>query len=119
MGKDTSQLELPDLTGVRSALLGLSTDEAVCRLDSALASLRDVAASLEQQATFLESGTRFVLLQKLRRFRSDLKNAGMLAEQGQALCRDWADEQNTPSSYDGSGAVRGTPAGPHGISLEA
>ena len=119
MGKDTRQLDLPDLYSVRAALAGLSTADAVSQLETALEALQTFAASAMIQTDRLEPAIKRILRLELNRFRNDLQSAGTLAEQGMTLCRNWEDQRQPAPAYDGNGTLRGTASRPNGISLEA
>lgn len=109
---------LPDLAGVRSALAQLATQDALVHLESALRSLEGLRDTL-QSGSRLAPGEQRELERALLRFRSELRDAGTLADQGLAHCREWADLLLPQPDYQPNGTCSGAPSERHGLSLEA
>lgn len=90
---------LPDLGPTRGALTQLATEGALEHLHAARENLDALLA-----APPLSPAGRLSLLAALRRFQDDLNAARALADQGLALCQDWADQLEPPPSYQPNGA---------------
>lgn len=94
-----------DLTPARESLAQMASTDALLHLESALQSLESLAGDLHggQKLSLTEQReTERALL----RFRSDLRHAGVLVEQGLAFCKDWTELLQPPASYDPSGHLR-------------
>lgn len=109
---------VPNLTQARNALAQLATDDALTHLEAALRSLQGLSASL-QNGDRLPPGDQRMLERALLRFRSELRDAGVLTEQGLAYCQDWAELLQPPPVYQSNGAYSNPASERHELSLEA
>lgn len=109
---------VPSLVEAQNALAQLDTDDALTHLEAALRSLRNLSLSL-QKGDRLEPSEQRHLERSLLRFRSELRNAGVLAECGLAYCQDWSQQLQPPSAYEANGAFAGKSAARPELSVEA
>jgi hypothetical protein len=109
---------IPSIIEARDALAQLATDNALHHLEAALHSLQGLSASL-QSGDRMSPEKQRELERSLLRFRAELRDAGVLAEQGLAFCKEWADLLSPPPAYQSNGAFRSSPLEYHELSLEA
>ena len=94
---------LPNLGPARGALTQLATEGALEHLHAARDNLDALTASLLAGPP-LTPADRLSLQSALLSFHTDLKAARALADQGLALCLDWADQLEPPPTYQPNGA---------------
>src|SRR5258708_35788934 len=94
-----------DLTVARDSLARLATTDALLHLEAALKSLQGLANDLRLGKSLAPPAKR-EMEQALLRFRTDLRHAGVLVEQGLAYCKDWTELLQPPASYGPSGTLR-------------
>jgi hypothetical protein len=109
---------VPSLTEAQNALAQLATQEALEHLESALRSLSGLASTL-QNGEGLKPGEQRLLERSLLRFRSELRDAGVLADQGLAYCQNWVQQLQPPSTYQPNGVYTTTADARHKVSLDA
>ena len=112
------QDNLPSLTAAHDALIGLAPQEALEHLQAALRSLQGLTATL-QNGDRLQAFEKRQLGRSLLRFRAELRDAGILADQGLAYCQDWAEQFQPPASYQANGVFASAANNQHELSLEA
>ncbi len=108
----------PNLTAAKDALAQLAPQEALEHLEAALRSLQALTASL-QNGDRLPAPEQRRLERSLLRFRAELRDAGILADQGLAYCQDWAQLLQPPASYRSNGVFANALNDRHELSLEA
>jgi hypothetical protein len=109
---------VPSLAAARSALTTLATADALEHLEAALRSLQGLATSL-QNSDRLPPGEQRDLEKALLRFRAELRDAGILADQGLAFCQEWAECIQPPPAYQSNGAFTSAAVNRHELSIEA
>jgi hypothetical protein len=109
---------IPDLHEAREALAQLATHDAVEHLEAAVRSLQALEASLRSSDRLPPEEQRR-LERELLRFRHDLRDAGILAEQGLAYCKDWSEALQPTVAYTPGGDLSGASSHRHEFSLEA
>ncbi len=112
------QDNLPILTAAQDSLARLEPREALEHLEAALRSLQCLTATL-QNGDRLQAAEQRQLERSLLRFRAELRDAGILADQGLAYCQDWAEQLQPPSSYQANGVFASAGIHQHELSLEA
>jgi hypothetical protein len=118
MQNTLSPATVPSLAEAKTALTKLATTDALEHLEAALRSLQSLAASL-QKADRLPPGEQRELEKALLRFRTELRDAGTLADQGLAYCQEWADLLQPPPAYQSNGAFTSTATNRPELSIEA
>ena len=109
---------VPSLAEAQYALAQLSTQDALDHLESALRSLEGLSVSLQNGDPIPASEQR-LLERSLLRFRAELGDAVILADQGLAYCQNWAQQLQPPPSYQSNGVVASVTDTHHELSLEA
>ena len=109
---------VPSLAEAQNALAQLATEDALEHLQAALRSLEGLAAAL-QNGDRLQAGEQRQLERSLLRFRSELRDAGILADRGLAYCQDWAGQLQPPAGYQANGVFTTNAVERHELSLEA
>jgi hypothetical protein len=117
MQESSTQSAIPSLAEAKDALARLATEDAIQHLDAALRSLQSLAASL-RTADGLPPSEKRQLERSLLRLKSELRDAGALAESGLAYCQDWALLLQPPAAYHANGAVTTESSHHHDFSLE-
>jgi len=112
------QSTAPSLGKAQDALTQLATQDALEHLQAALLSLQGLTASL-QNGDRLPAGEQRELERSLLRFRSELRDAGVLADRGLAYCQDWARQLQPPAGYQANGVFTTNAVDRHELSLEA
>lgn len=118
MNQSNSPVVIPSLAEAQNALAQLATQEALDHLESALRSLAGLATTL-QNGDGLKADEQRLLERSLLRFRSELRDAGMLADQGLAYCQNWVQQMQAPSSYQPNGIYTAIADTRHKLSIEA
>ncbi len=118
MQESLSPAAVPSLVDAKTALATLATSDALEHLEAALRSLQGLATSL-QNADRLPPGEQRNLEKALLRFRAELRDAGVLTDQGLAYCQEWADLLQPPPAYQSNGAFTRTATNRHELSIEA
>jgi len=108
----------PSLEDAKQSLVHLQTQDALLHLEAALQSLEGLSKELHENGRPPAPGQR-ELERSLLRFRKELRDAGVLAEQGLAFCKDWADVLAPPPGYAPDGSVDRVPETKHELSVEA
>ncbi len=111
-------INMPCLTVAHDALIGLAPQEALEHLQAALRSLQSLTATL-QNGDRLQAAEQRQLERSLLRFRTELRDAGILADQGLAYCQDWTEQLQPPASYQANGVFASAANNQHELSLEA
>jgi hypothetical protein len=109
---------IPALAEARSALAQLATQDALQHLKAALQDMQGLSVSLKSGER-LSPGDQRELERSLLRFRAELRDADVLAEQGIAYCQEWVDLLSPPSAYQANGEFRRSALQHHELSLEA
>ncbi|MFN0103191.1 MAG: hypothetical protein ACKV2U_14010 [Bryobacteraceae bacterium] len=109
---------VPSLTGAKNALSQLATQDALEHLKAALRSLQGLAAIL-QNGHRLDPDEQRQLERALLRFRTELRDAGILAERGLAYCQDSTKQLDAAPGYQFNGAFVSEAVDRHDLSLEA
>lgn len=109
---------LPSLAEAQNALAQLATQDALEHLESALRSLSGLASTL-QNGEPLKAGEQRLLERSLLRFRSELRDAGILAGQGLAYCQNWVQQLQPPATYQPNGVYATSADTHHKVSLDA
>jgi len=109
---------IPSLTEAQNALAQLNTQDALEHLESALRSLSGLASSL-REGNGLTGQEQRDLERSLLRFRAELREAGVLADQGLAYCQNWVQQLNPPPSYQPNGLSTTVVESRNKVSLEA
>ena len=109
---------VPSLAEAQNALAQLATQDALDHLKAALRSLESLSKSL-QNGDRLQTSEQRQLERSLLRFRSELRDAGILAERGLAYCQDWVQQMEPPSGYQANGVFTNNVISRHEVSLEA
>jgi len=114
----SNPMAIPSLSDARDALAQLATDDALQHLEAALQSLQNLEFSL-RGADHLPPSEKRHLERSLLRFKTELRDAGTLAERGLAYCQDWALLLQPPAAYHANGACTTESHDRHDFSLEA
>ena len=109
---------VPSLAAATAALTKLASTDALEHLEAALRSLQGLATSL-QNSDRLPPGEQRDLEKALLRFRAELRDAGVLADQGLAYCQEWAEGLQPSPVYQSNGAFTTSPVNRHELSIEA
>jgi len=109
---------LPSLIATQSAFAQLAPQEALEHLEAALRTLQGLTASLHHGDRLAPADQR-QLERSLLRFRTELRDAAILADQGLAYCQDWAQQLQPPASYQPNGVRADTTSDRHEFSVEA
>ena len=118
MNHTNNPVVVPSLAEAQNALAQLATQNALEHLESALRSLASLASTL-QNGDGLKADEQRLLERSLLRFRSEIRDAGVLADQGLAYCQNWVQQLQPPSSYQPNGIYTTTSDARHKLSLEA
>lgn len=111
-------MRAPRIESARQSLVCLQTQEALLHLEASLRSLEDLREELQEKGRPSEPDQREIE-RSLLRFRNELRDAGLLAEQGLAFCKDWAETLTPPASYSPDGTFDRPPEPKHELSVEA
>ncbi|HEU0121895.1 MAG TPA: hypothetical protein VFQ91_15300 [Bryobacteraceae bacterium] len=110
---------VPSLAEASDAMAQLATESALIHLEAALAAMQGLSARL-RTGERLQPAEQRRLERSLLQFRSELRSAGILAEQGLAHCREWAEMLTPPATYQPNGIFTGeVPQQTHVLSVEA
>jgi hypothetical protein len=118
MKHTNTPMVVPSLAEAQNALAQLATQEALEHLESALRSLAGLATTLQNGEGLKEDEQR-LLERSLLRFRSELRVAGVLADQGLAFCQNSVQQLHPPPSYQPNGVYTTSAAPQHELSIEA
>ena len=118
MQRNITSPTVPSLAEAQNALAQLATQDALEHLEAALRSLKGLAAAL-QSGDRLQAAEQRHLERSLLRFRSELRDAGILADRGLAFCQDWARQLQPPAGYQANGVCTTNAMDRHELSLEA
>ena len=113
-----SPLPVPSIRDAQWALAELATQDALTHLEAALRSMQSLSSSL-QKGDRLPAAEKRTLERELLRFRSELRDATVLAERGLAYCQDWAQQWQSPTAYQSNGTFATGACERHELSLEA
>jgi hypothetical protein len=105
------------LEDAKQALVHLQTLDALLHLEAALQSLEGLSKELHEKGRPSAQDQR-ELERSLLRFRKELRDAGLLAEQGLAFCKDWTEILSPPPGYSPDGSVDRASETKHEISVE-
>lgn len=108
----------PSLEEAKQSLVHLQTQDALLHLEAALRSLEGLSKELHENGRPPAPDQR-EMERSLLRFRKELRDAGLLAEQGLAFCKDWAEVLTPPPSYAPDGSFDRPADTKHEFSVEA
>ncbi len=111
-------MNAPSLEEAKHSLVHLQTQDALLHLEAALRSLEGLSKELHENGRPTAPDQR-ELERSLLRFRKELRDAGLLAEQGLAFCKDWTEILSPPPGYSPDGTVDRAPETKHELSVEA
>lgn len=109
---------VPSLLQAQNALAQLATEDALEHLESAIRSLEGLSTSLQNRDR-LQPAEQRLMERSLLRFRTELRDARILADQGLAYCQNWAQQMQPPPSYQANGIFVNAIESGHELSLEA
>lgn len=91
------------------SLAHLAATDALVHLHAALESLQGLSERLKCDSDRPPIEERRCLERDLLRFRTELRHAAVLADQGLAFCKDWAEYLQPPPSYHADGSYTANP----------
>jgi hypothetical protein len=109
---------VPSLEEAKSSLAELQTQVALLHMDAALHSLERLSKSLEEGECPAAAEQR-EMERALLKLKQELRDAGFLAEQGLAFCKDWASSLAPPCNYGADGASVAAAPATHDLSVKA
>jgi soluble cytochrome b562 len=109
---------IPSMEQVKNSLAELQTQVALLHMDAALQSLERLSKSL-QEGDRPAAAEQREMERSLLKLKTELREAGYLAEQGLAFCKGWAEAIAPPASYCSDGAAQVTEERHHDISIQA
>ena len=118
MNHTNNPVVVPSLAEAQNALAQLATQNALDHLESR-ASVAGGPGLHVAKWGGLKADEQRLLERSLLRFRSELRDAGVLADQGLAYCQNWVQQLQPPSSYQPNGIYTTTSDARHKLSLEA